>query len=215
MRNLPLNQSRVDRLKPRNSTYDIRDTDLKGFGIRNPAFGQEKLLPANAIRRLTPLDKDRRCRRFGRSRGPVASANLVGRPQERAGECPRTAGRDRFRGGRRRGFLLLPEALETAHARCQRELLREPYSAMVQGAADCRHYAARGARMVRVALCEAGLGEPIPAGAIGHPAAGRGVRIPARGQQSLQRHQALPSPCAGTLPVAGRNSPRRRGSEPE
>ena len=34
MRNLPLNQSRVDRLKARNSTYDIRDTDLKGFGIR-------------------------------------------------------------------------------------------------------------------------------------------------------------------------------------
>ena len=34
MRNLPLNQHRVDRLKPRNSTYDIRDIDLKGFGIR-------------------------------------------------------------------------------------------------------------------------------------------------------------------------------------
>ena len=34
MRNLPLNQYRVDRLKPRNSTYDIRDTDLKDFGIR-------------------------------------------------------------------------------------------------------------------------------------------------------------------------------------
>ncbi len=34
MWNLSLNQSRVDRLKPQNSTYDIRDTDLKGFGIR-------------------------------------------------------------------------------------------------------------------------------------------------------------------------------------
>ncbi len=34
MRNLSLNQHRVDRLKPQNSTYDIRDTDLKGFGIR-------------------------------------------------------------------------------------------------------------------------------------------------------------------------------------
>ena len=34
MRNLSLNQHRVDRLKPRTSTYDIRDTDLKGFGIR-------------------------------------------------------------------------------------------------------------------------------------------------------------------------------------
>ena len=34
MRNLPLNQRRVDRLKPRRAAYDIRDTDLKGFGIR-------------------------------------------------------------------------------------------------------------------------------------------------------------------------------------
>ena len=34
MRNLSLNQHRVGRLKPRTSTYDIRDTDLKGFGIR-------------------------------------------------------------------------------------------------------------------------------------------------------------------------------------
>ena len=41
MRNLSLNQSRVDRLKPRNSTYDIRDTDLKGFGIRTLPSGKE------------------------------------------------------------------------------------------------------------------------------------------------------------------------------
>ena len=34
MRNLSLNQHRVDHLKPRNSTYDIRDIDLKGFGVR-------------------------------------------------------------------------------------------------------------------------------------------------------------------------------------
>ena len=34
MRNLPPNSHRVDRLKPRNSSYDICDTDLKGFGIR-------------------------------------------------------------------------------------------------------------------------------------------------------------------------------------
>ena len=29
-----LNQARVDALKPRRSTYDVRDRDLKGFGIR-------------------------------------------------------------------------------------------------------------------------------------------------------------------------------------
>ena len=41
MRNLSLNQHRVDRLKPRNSTYDIRDTDLKGFGIRTLPLGKK------------------------------------------------------------------------------------------------------------------------------------------------------------------------------
>ena len=41
MRNLPLNQHRVDRLKPRTSTYDIRDTDLKGFGIRTLPSGKK------------------------------------------------------------------------------------------------------------------------------------------------------------------------------
>ncbi len=34
MATLRLNQARVDALKPRRSTYDVRDRDLKGFGIR-------------------------------------------------------------------------------------------------------------------------------------------------------------------------------------
>ena len=34
MRNLPLSHYLVNRLKLRNSTYDIRDTDIKSFGIR-------------------------------------------------------------------------------------------------------------------------------------------------------------------------------------
>lgn len=42
MRNLPLNQYRVDRLKPRSSTYDIRDTALKGFGIRILPSGRKR-----------------------------------------------------------------------------------------------------------------------------------------------------------------------------
>ena len=41
MRNLRLNQRCVDRLKPRSSTYDIRDTDLKGFGIRVLSSGKK------------------------------------------------------------------------------------------------------------------------------------------------------------------------------
>ena len=88
MRNLSLNQSRVDRLKPRNSTYDIRDTDLKGFGIRILPSGKKSYFLQTQYEGLAPLDEDRRCRRHARSRGPVASAIIVGEHQERAGECP-------------------------------------------------------------------------------------------------------------------------------
>ena len=34
MATLRLNQARVDALKPRKSAYDVRDRDLKGFGVR-------------------------------------------------------------------------------------------------------------------------------------------------------------------------------------
>ena len=57
MRNLPLNQSRVDRLKPRNSTYDIRDTDLKGFGIRILPSGKKSYFLQTQYERTTPLDE--------------------------------------------------------------------------------------------------------------------------------------------------------------
>ena len=67
------------------------------------------------------------CARSPLGRGPM--------PAERAGKCPRAAGGHRLRGGRRQGVRALPEALETAHARRQPELLQEPYPAVVQGTA--------------------------------------------------------------------------------
>ena len=203
MRNLPLNQSRVDRLKPRNSTYDIRDTDLKGFGIRILPSGKKSYFlqtQHEGQRRWTKIsDADAMPETEARSQARSLLAGIR-KGQESVPAQPADIA---FEAVADEVFCVLPEALETTHARRQRELLREQYSAMVQGAADRRHYAAGGAGMVRVPSCEAGLGEPISAGAVGHPAAGRGVRIQARGQQSLQRYQALPPPCAGTLPVAG------------
>ena len=214
MRNLSLNQSRVDRLKPRNSTYDIRDTDLKGFGNQGPAFGQEKLLPANATRRTTPLDEDRRCRRFGRSRGPVASTVVVGGHQERAGECPPKVGGYRLRGSRRRGVLLFRRHWKPRTLAVNVNYYENHILPWFKGRPITGITRPEVLEWFESLHAKPGLGEPIPAGAIGHPAAGRGLRIQAGGQQSLQRYQALPPPRAGTLLVAGRDSPRRRGSEP-
>ena len=200
MRNLPLNQRRVDSLKPRRATYDIRDTDLKGFGIRVLPSGRKSYFlhtQYEGRRRWTTIgDADAMSETEARSQ---ARSVLAGVREGREG-APRTAGGHRLRGRRRPGVRALPEALETAHARRQPELLREPYPAVVQGTAGRRHHAAGRAGMVRVASREAGLGQPVAAGAVGHPAAGRGLRIPAGGQQPLQGHQALPPPRAGTLP---------------
>ena len=60
MRNFPLNQSRVDRLKPQNSTYDIRDTDLKGFGIRVLPSGKKSYFLQTQYDGQRPWTVDRR-----------------------------------------------------------------------------------------------------------------------------------------------------------
>ena len=88
MRNLSLNQSRVDRLKPRNSTYDIRDTDLKGFGIRTLPSGKKSYFLQTQHERRRRWTKIGDADAMPESRGPVASAIIVGGHQERAGEYP-------------------------------------------------------------------------------------------------------------------------------
>ena len=42
MPTLRLNQVKVDALKPRNSVYDVRDRDLKGFGVRTYPSGAKR-----------------------------------------------------------------------------------------------------------------------------------------------------------------------------
>ena len=135
MRNLPLNQSRVDRLKPRNSTYDIRDTDLKGFGIRVLPSGKKSYFlqtQHEGRRRWTKIgDADAMAEAEARSQARSLLAGIR-KGRESVPDLPADIA---FEAVADEVFSVLPEALETAHARCQRELLREPYSAMVQGAA--------------------------------------------------------------------------------
>ena len=208
MRNLPLNQHRVDHLKPRNSTYDIRDIDLKGFGVRILPSGKKSYFLQTQYegrRRWTKIgDADAMPEAEARSQARSMLAG-IGKGRESVSAQPaeiafEAVAEEVFAYYRRHWK---PRTLAVNLNYYENHIRPAGPDAMVQGAADCRHYAAGGAGMVRVPSCEAGLGEPISAGAVGHPAAGRGVRIQARGQQSLQRYQALPPPCAGTLHVAG------------
>ena len=40
-----LTQRRVNALKPRRTTYDVRDSDLKGFRVRIPPSGHKRYFP--------------------------------------------------------------------------------------------------------------------------------------------------------------------------
>ena len=44
MATIRLSERRVGALKPRKSAYDVRDRELKGFGVRIPAFGRQAVL---------------------------------------------------------------------------------------------------------------------------------------------------------------------------
>ena len=44
MATVRLDQRRVDTLKPRKSAYDVRDRDLKGFGVRVLPLGRQAVL---------------------------------------------------------------------------------------------------------------------------------------------------------------------------
>ena len=48
---LRLNDRRVDALRPRKSTYDIRDRDLKGFGVRVLPSGAKRYFIHSQLQR--------------------------------------------------------------------------------------------------------------------------------------------------------------------
>ena len=66
MATLRLNQGRVDALKPRKSAYDVRDRDLKGFGVR--------VLPSGAKRYF--VHSQRRGRRVWKIVGQAGAIDL-------------------------------------------------------------------------------------------------------------------------------------------
>ena len=45
-----LTQRRIDALKPRRTTYDVRDTDLKGFGVRILPSGRKRYFLHNQVK---------------------------------------------------------------------------------------------------------------------------------------------------------------------
>ena len=203
MRNLSLNQSRVDRLKPRNSTYDIRDTDLKGFGIRTLPSGKKSYFLQ------TQHEGQRRWTKIG-------DADAMSEAEARLQARSLLAG---IRKGRESIPDLPPDIAFEAVANEVFSYYRRHWKPRTL-AVNLNYYENnilpwfKGRRIAGITRREvlewfeslhakpASANRSLPVlSVILRQAEVYGYRP--GGQQPLQRHQALPPPRAGTLPVAG------------
>ena len=58
-----LTQRLIETLKPGKSVREVRDTELRGFGVRILPSGRKSYIRAFTDRRAARLDENRRCRR--------------------------------------------------------------------------------------------------------------------------------------------------------
>ena len=112
MSNTRLTQRLIDALKPRKKTFDIRDTELKGFGVRVRCSGIKRYFVQSQHEEI------RTWRMLGDASGNVPRGSALPRtvgprlpPQRRGDHCRHERG-DAVRGGLGEIVRILPEALE-------------------------------------------------------------------------------------------------------
>ena len=205
MATLRLSDRRVDALKPRKSAYDVRDRELKGFGIGVLPSGAKRFFIHSQCngRRVWKIvgqagsigvDETR-----GRARTLVAAIR-EGNDEEAAAppDTPfETVGEEVFR---RYARNWKPSTLKVNQGYYRNHILPWFEGRPIAGVA------AHDVQQWFAALHETpgGDGPPGPH-PVGHRAPSRGLRLPAGGKQSLRGHQAVPATGAGALPLDGGN----------
>ena len=203
MRNLSLNQHRVDRLKPRNSTYDIRDTDLKGFGIRILSSGKKSYFlqtQHERRRRWTKIgDADAIPEAEARSQARSLLAGIK-KGQESIPDLPAEIAFEAVAGEVFSYYLRhwKPRTFAVNLNYYQNNIL--PWFKGRPIAGITRRDVLEWFESLHAKPASANRSLPVLSVILRQAEA---VRIQAGGQQPLQRHQALPPPPAGTFPVSG------------
>ena len=209
-----LTQRRVDTLRPRKAVRNVRDAELKGYGVRVMPSGAKRYFVHSQHRghRVWKIVGDAAVMTEAEARGRARSmlaALRDGRDieAEASGDVLfETVAEEVFsRYGRR----WKPRTLAV-----NRGLSPQPDPALLRGPACRRDRPGGGAALVPLAPCDAGGGEPFGAGPVGHHAAGRSLGVSSRWRQPLQGHPALPAEAVGAFPVAGGIPPPRHRAGP-
>ena len=202
-----LSEVRVKAPMPRTSAYDIRDTTLKGFGVRVLPSGTKRFFihMQHHGQHVWKIVGNANALTVEEARSRAASILTSIRHGGWACFCGRHAIRACCRGR----VSTLRTGLETANACRQPELPSSPDSARICSTADCRHHPTGSTTLVRLAADNPGRRRPIFAGPFRHFERGGVPRLPPRGVQPLPGNPALPPQGARALPLGRRDPPRR------
>ena len=212
MATVRLNERRVDALKPRKSTYDVRDRDLKGFGVRVMPSGAKRYFihSQHQGRRIWKIVGD--AGSIGtdeaRDRAKTLMAAIRDGSDAQSATTPDIA------------FEIVAEEVFTRYARnwkpstlyVNRGYYKNQILPWFEGhpiaaitVSDVRRWFAslhetpvaadRSAPILSVIMRQA-----------------EGLRLSARGNQSVRGHQALPTPGARAFPVGGGAPPAGRSA---
>ena len=210
MPSIRLTQRRVDALRPRRKVRDIRDAELKGYGVR--------VMPSGARRYF--IHSQHKGKRVWKIIGDAAA---IAEPEARVrarsmlaalrdGREPEAAdpGGTLFETVARGGFRPLRPPLEAAHPGSEPDLPPPADTALLRRQAHRRDHPGGRAGLVSRAPRDARRREPLGADPLGDHAAGRGLGIPPGEQQPLRRHPPLPAGAIRAIPDARGVSPPRR-----
>ena len=209
MPNVRLSRNRVEALEPRKSPYDIRDAELKGFGLR--------VLPSGAKRYF--IHSQHEGRRLWKTVGDADSIGLGGGPSAAQRSClPPVRRNETPAPPEGRLFEAVAEEVFERYGRNwkpgthegQPELSAQHDPSLVRREEHRRHHEAGRAALVRLPAGHAGGGRPVRADSLGHHAPGRALRLPPGGQQSLHGHPPLPAQGPRAVPVRTGASPSRK-----
>ena len=204
MSNTPLSEARVKTLKPRNSTYDLRDAKLKGFGVRVLPSGAKRFFVHTQHRgeRTWKMVGDANAMSLEEARKCSASMLAAIRGRQDATDGPETTVFEAVAETVFERFAKVwkPGTLEVNRNHLRRQLI--PWFAGRQIADIDRRDVQRW-----FASHDPGSRGPVRAGAFGNHEGGGASRLPPRGVESGPRDQALPPQGARTVPFRGGASP--------
>ena len=213
MATLRLDQRRIDALKPRKSAYDVRDRELKGFGVRVLTSGARHYF----------IHSQHNGRRFWKIVGQAGDIDLdEARSRARTLLAAiRNDSGDETAAPADIAFETVAEEVFRRYARNWKpstlNVNRGYYKNQILPWFEGRPIADIAASDVRQWFASLHK-TPVAADrsaprALGHHEPGRGLRLPARGHQPVRRHQALPPPGPGALPVYRRDAPAGRSAD--